>query len=94
MFVFPGDSYSILQGSNNREKCSSYANCWIKLADHRFPSNNNFDSKSNSSAHVFNCIAEVLSFLDNECKKNKEEIDVLVTGSLHLVGATLSAIGE
>lgn len=52
------------------------------------------DSKPNSPAQVFNCISEVFQFLDNECAKNKEEIDVLVTGSLHLVGATLSAISE
>lgn len=84
----------MLQASNNCERCTSIANSWLKLAHNRFASGN-FNCKSETSqAQVFTCIAEVLSFLDNKCAKDKEEIDVLVTGSLHLVGATLSAIGE
>lgn len=83
------DSYSILQ-SNNSEKCTIYARRWTELAS----TNDSNNEKSNGSAHVFSCIADVLSFLDAESAKNNEEIDVLVTGSLHLVGATLSAISE
>ncbi|KAJ6634969.1 Folylpolyglutamate synthase, mitochondrial, partial [Pseudolycoriella hygida] len=86
------DSYSALQGSNSCERCAAHAGIWTKLLNQNLPHENNCDSKFDSSAHIFNCIAEVLSFLDNECKINGEEADVLVTGSLHLVGATLSAI--
>ncbi|XP_037036193.1 folylpolyglutamate synthase, mitochondrial [Bradysia coprophila] len=83
------DSYSILQG-NNCEKCTIYANRWTELMNNNGPSS----ERPHSSAHVFNCIADVLSFLDAESTENNEEIDVLITGSLHLVGATLSALSE
>lgn len=94
-FLFPDDSYSVLQQSYSREKYNSYAIYWTKLVNNRLlESKNNESCDSKSSAQVFNYITEVFAFLDRECATNKEEIDVLVTGSLHLVGATLSAMGE
>lgn len=100
------DSYTVLQQNNNCEKCISYAISWTKLMDHRLARNSDIflaksknskysetsDSARNPSAEVFNCVADVFAFLDNECVTNKESIDVLVTGSLYLVGATLAAI--
>jgi len=90
------DSYNVLQ-QNNSEKFSSYATCWTNLVDHRLLKSKNDESRfsrNNSVAQVFNSVTEVLSFLDNKCATNREEIDVLVTGSLHLVGATLSALSN
>lgn len=73
---FSDETYSILQG-NSCEKCNVYAKRWTELV-----SNSGVSSeKSSSSAHVFNCIADVLSFLDTESMDNSGEIDVLVTGS-------------
>lgn len=94
-FAFPDDSYSVLQQSYTCEKYNSYAIYWTKLVNSRMlECENKALSDSNSSAKVFDCIIDVISHLDNECATNKEEIDVLVTGSLHLVGATLSALAE
>jgi len=87
------DSYNVLQLNNNCEKCTSYAIIWNRIVELRLLGNKIYKS-SESSAQVFNSVSEVFSYLDNECATSGEEIDVLVTGSLHLVGATLSAISE
>lgn len=46
------------------------------------------------NSNVFSSILEAFEYIQKEYGNNYKEIDVLVTGSLHLIGATVLALNE
>lgn len=51
-------------------------------------------SRTDECAKVLGSVEEVLQYLDNLSKQENGSIDVLVTGSLYMVGAVCEIIGE
>lgn len=71
-----------------------YAQHWEQLVSPKHQIND-IESNGNNvtrATKVFGCVLDVLNYFSGGA--NTENIDVLVTGSLHLVGATLSAINN
>lgn len=73
------DNYSIVQQKDLIERCRKHSRIWKKLQN------------SDASISVLECVSDALEMIKlnrNEIKK----ISVLITGSLHLVGAALSIL--
>lgn len=70
------DNYSVLEQEELILRCENNAHAWKKI------------TKNDSEVKVMKCVSDAL----NDIKEHYENIPVLITGSLHLVGATLSII--
>lgn len=69
-------------------KCLNHSNYWNELQRNVILSSN---LNNQNHSKVFTCVNEVFDYI-NLTYKTDEKIDLLVTGSLYLVGATLLAI--
>lgn len=61
------------------EKCRQHKNLWLKLEDEKL--------RESQICEAFLTVNEALKFLINQ-----DQFDLLVTGSIHLVGSVLSLI--
>lgn len=65
------------------KRCKQHADEWKRIQE------NNLVNRNTDKIEVFSSILEAVNFLNQQSK-----CDVLITGSLHLVGAALSVIQE
>lgn len=80
---------------NQKARCYLYAQHWEQLVFFKDGINKieTIGYLPPRATKVSDCVADVLTYLSSTNMK-AAYIDVLVTGSLHLVGATLSAINN
>lgn len=86
------DSSNFVNGLSNDEqlnKCKAHEEAWKNVCKYNIKSVHRTRS---DTATVLHSISEAIYQIRNEF--NKTEVDILVTGSLHLIGATLISIEE
>lgn len=77
---FPPDNWSSVEDEDDRRRARSYYDIWMKMN----PSGNE------NNVRIFSSVIEAHEFMEN--LSNSNQMHVLVTGSLHLVGAFLSVL--
>lgn len=65
------------------KRCQEHANFWLNLE-----ANNSVDTKT-STVKVFPTVLDAIEFTNQHSK-----CDILITGSLHLIGSALSVIHD
>lgn len=69
------------------KRCEQNCQLWQELQTRR-----NGSSKRQCSAQALAAVGLALEQVDNSFAASHQECDILVTGSLHLIGAALSAL--
>lgn len=81
------NSNYIVNDVDQLKRCAQLQEIWLK-----FNETDGQNNRQNGKTEILSCVTEVLDRLNENSLKIT--FDILVTGSLHLIGATLIALDE